>query len=42
MLGSSRRGFLAGSAALPATTALARVPEDLAARVAGDLDRYIG
>ncbi|WP_249341238.1 MULTISPECIES: hypothetical protein [unclassified Sphingomonas] len=27
---------------MPATTALARVPEDLAARVAGDLDRYIG
>lgn len=38
---ASRRGFLAGSAALP-TAALARVPEDLTARVAADLDRYIG
>jgi hypothetical protein len=38
---ASRRGFLAGSAALP-SAALARVPEDLTARVAADLDRYVG
>lgn len=38
---ASRRGFLAGSAALP-TAALARIPEDLTARVAADLDRYVG
>jgi hypothetical protein len=38
----SRRGFLAGSAALPATAALAKMPEDLTARVAADLDNYIG
>jgi hypothetical protein len=38
---ASRRGFLAGSAALP-TAALARIPDDLTARVAADLDKYIG
>lgn len=42
MFGSSRRGFLAAGAALPAGAALARVPEDQAARVAADLARYIG
>ncbi|NYT42399.1 twin-arginine translocation signal domain-containing protein [Sphingomonas sp. R-74633] len=38
----SRRGFLAGSAALPASAALAKVPEDPVARVAADLEHYIG
>jgi hypothetical protein len=42
MLEASRRGFLAGSAALPAGAAMARGSEDLAVKVAGDLERYIG
>lgn len=41
MSGASRRGFLAGSAALPMGSALAQDGGDLAGRVAGDLDRYI-
>ncbi|MDG2534405.1 hypothetical protein P6144_12145 [Sphingomonas sp. HITSZ_GF] len=41
-LEASRRGFLAASAALPAGAALARVPEDRVARVAADLDKYLG
>lgn len=41
MLGSSRRAFLAGGAALPAAGALAKVPESLHAQVGADLDRYI-
>lgn len=39
---ASRRGFLAGSAALPAGAALAKRGDDLAARVGTDLERYIG
>jgi hypothetical protein len=38
----SRRLFLAAGAALPAGAALARGQEDLGARVAADLDKYIG
>lgn len=38
----SRRGFLAAGAALPAGAALARGSEDPSARVAADLERYIG
>ncbi|MDY6944507.1 MAG: hypothetical protein SXG53_02215, partial [Pseudomonadota bacterium] len=39
---TSRRTFLVGSAALPVTAALARLPLDLQAMVAADLDKYIG
>lgn len=39
---TSRRTFLAGSAALPATAAMARLSVDLQAMVASDLDKYIG
>lgn len=38
----SRRGFLAAGAALPAGAALARGSQDPSARVAADLDKYIG
>lgn len=38
----SRRGLLAAGAALPATAALAKVPENRTAQVAADLDRYVG
>ncbi|MET0536323.1 MAG: hypothetical protein ABW171_19060 [Steroidobacter sp.] len=40
---TSRRTFLAGSAALPITAAaIAKAPVDLPAKVAADLDKYIG
>jgi len=39
---TSRRTFLVASAALPAAAAIAKVSLDLQARVAADLDRYIG
>ena len=39
---TSRRMFLAGSAALPVSAAMAGLPADLQARVAADLDKYIG
>jgi len=42
MLKATRRGFLAASAALPATAAMAKAPEDRHARVADDLAKYIG
>lgn len=39
---TSRRTFLAGSAALPVTAAMAKLPADLQVKVAADLDKYIG
>jgi hypothetical protein len=42
MARTSRRIFIAGSAALPVAAATARVPVDLQAKVAADLDKYIG
>jgi hypothetical protein len=42
MARTSRRIFIAGSAALPVAAALAKLPVDLQARVAADLDKYIG
>ena len=42
MTSTSRRGFLAGGAMLPAVAAAARIPADVRDSVAADLDRYIG
>lgn len=42
MARTSRRIFLAGGAALPMAAALARIPVDLQATTAADLDKYIG
>ena len=42
MLKPSRRGFLTAGAALPVAAAMARVPEDHLAKVAADLETYIG
>lgn len=42
MLTPDRRSFLAGSAALPVTAAMAKVPARLSAMVAADLEKYIG
>lgn len=42
MARTSRRTFLVASAALPVTAAMAKLPVDLQAKVAADLDKYIG
>lgn len=42
MARTSRRTFIAGSAALPMAAAMAKLPQDLQASVAADLDKYIG
>jgi len=39
---TSRRGFLAAGATLPAAAAMAKVPERLQDKVAADLDKYVG
>jgi hypothetical protein len=42
MIKSSRRAFLAGGAALPASAVAATLPSDVRDRVTADLDKYIG
>lgn len=42
MARTSRRTFLVGSAVLPVAAAAARVSVELQAKVAADLDKYIG
>src|SRR5262249_61943341 len=42
MAQASRRSFLVGGAALPVSAAMAAPPADLQAKVAADLDKYIG